>query len=66
MNFTWVLEWWVRSQSCEWYYQNHQQEEGMMKTSGVYLLMMLDTIRDGLWHRLDHLKEIENGEREEN
>ncbi len=58
MNFKWIFEWWVKMQTNEWHYQ-HILYESDPRIIDVHLLLMLDNIRDGLWHRLNINEEME-------
>lgn len=52
MNITWCIEWWVRLQTNQWHYEQMLDEEDEVMKE-IHLLLMLDNIRDGLWHKLD-------------
>lgn len=52
MNVTWCIEWWVKLQTNQWHYDTMLEEDDPIKKE-VHLLLMLDNIRDGLWHRLN-------------
>jgi hypothetical protein len=51
MNITWCIEWWVRLQTHQWHYEQMLDEEDEVMKE-IHLLLMLDNIRDGLWHKL--------------
>ena len=50
MNMMWVIEWWVRCTTIEWHYQQLHHLDSEMKE--IHLLLMLDIIRDSMWHKL--------------
>ena len=52
MNVAWVLEWWVKMQTNQWHYDILIHEDDAIKKE-IHLLLMLDNMRDAMWHRLD-------------